>query len=236
MPEVKKSVKYVTLHSENIEKYKTIISPLNDDYLFLFDIDETLFQFEKEFNKAEIASWKEVFYNLQKQTSETRSFHEILMSCPMWGGGFYRAFEITAKKADDLRGFFDYKKYISKDELLKKTLDSLSCRKWCFTNGLKCRAEAILQCLGIEECFEGIICIDDNEMGTRGKPFDFAYNFVESLFKITKKDKIYFFDDNKNNVEKGNTFNWNTFLIDEKTNLVQLLDYLKEKLNLEVER
>ena len=79
MPEVKKSVKYVTLHSENIEKYKTIISPLNDDYLFLFDIDETLFQFEKEFNKAEIASWKEVFYNLQKQTSETRSYYRIEM-------------------------------------------------------------------------------------------------------------------------------------------------------------
>nr|GMC69349.1 suppressor of disruption of TFIIS [Ipomoea batatas] len=55
---------------------------------------------------------------------------------------------------------FDYDEYHRPDPVLRSLLISLPYRKLIFTNADKIHAIKVLRILGLEDCFEGIICFE----------------------------------------------------------------------------
>lgn len=212
------------------------IAPLKDDYIFLFDIDHTLYKMKEDMHKHEVNAWIDVYNKLKGNKDSVPTFKEILQMSLMYGGAFYKVFNVTAKQADDLREIIDYSQYIPKDTLLRNKLISIPHRKWCFTNGLKSRAKSLLTALNIENCFEGVICMDDDSRGDFGKPFKNSFIFVEKLFDVTRKDHVIFFDDNVNNIKVSNEMGWKSILVGKEDNLVDLIDKTEEDIKLGPER
>lgn len=212
------------------------ILPVNDDYIFLFDIDHTLYKMDEYMHKDEVKAWVNVYNILKGDKEDVPTFRDILKMSPMYGGAFYEIFDVNAKEAEDLRGIFDYSKYLEKDTKLRDKLNNIPYRKWCFTNGLESRARSILKALGIENCFEGVICIDDKSRGDFGKPFLNSYLFVEKVLGITKKENVIFFDDNENNIKKGKEMGWRSILVREDDDIVDLLNKVEYDIKLGPER
>jgi pyrimidine and pyridine-specific 5'-nucleotidase len=212
------------------------IHPVNDEYVFLFDIDHTLYKMDECMHKDEIKSWVDVYNTLRGNKKDVPTFREILGMSPMYGGAFYSVFNICAKEAEDFRGMFDYSKYLEKDIRLRNKLSSIPYRKWCFTNGLESRAKSVLGALDIEDCFEGVVCMDDNSRGDFGKPFLNSYLFVERILGITKKENVIFFDDNENNIKTGRDMGWKSIIVREEDDIIDLISQAENDIKLRPER
>ncbi|WUR03067.1 putative nucleotide phosphatase [Vairimorpha necatrix] len=236
MTTISEILKYITIHPDSLATYKDSLAVKKNEPVFIFDIDDTLYKMSSDMQKAEYKSWMTVFDHLNNPKITDKTFHEILNSSPMQGGGFYKLFEKTVKEAETLRGNFKYEVYLSKDASLREVLLDLKYKKYCFTNGSKSRSQSILRCLGLEDCFDGVVCIDDTEMGTRGKPFAFSYEFIIELLKIEDNPNIYFFDDSKFNIEKAKEYNWRCYKIEKDTNLVEIIKKINEDLKVAGER
>lgn len=63
----------------------------------------------------------------------------------------------------------DYKAHLSRNAPLRDTLFSLPGRCIAFTNGFRAHAQRILEGLGLEDCFERIIALDDMNPGWTGQ-------------------------------------------------------------------
>ncbi|WUR03059.1 haloacid dehalogenase-like hydrolase (had) superfamily protein [Vairimorpha necatrix] len=222
--------KYITIHHDSLAKYKESLRADKNEPVFLFDIDDTLYKMSSELHKAEFNSWKNVFNKLNSPRITEKGFWEVLKSSPMTGAGILQMFNKTAKEAEDMRGHFEYKNFINKDFILREALSNIKYKKYCFTNNTKLRSQSILQCLGIEDCFDGIICIDDTEMGTKGKPFNYAYEFIIELLNLKDNQNVYFFDDSDCNIEKAKEYYWNCYKIERNTNLVDILKKINRDL------
>ena len=88
--------------------------------------------------------------------------------------------------------------YISPDPQLRSLLESLTQKKWIFTNADADHARRVLQVLGIEDCFSGII--DVRALGFLCKPDRQAYVRAFELAGETNPEKCVLLDDSIRNL------------------------------------
>ena len=100
-----------------------------------------------------------------------------------------------------------------KKNFMNLLLDQIKYDKYIFTNGSYSHAELVLQKLENKNMFKDIISTDmvfDNL-----KPAPIMYEAAIQKFKISKNEKVYFFEDSEENLEMAkNKYNWVTVLID----------------------
>ncbi|WUR04850.1 putative haloacid dehalogenase-like hydrolase [Vairimorpha necatrix] len=226
---------FISMNTENLEKHS--INPVNDDYIFLFDIDDTLYKRSEKMKMVEKQKFKEAYNHFKLQKPDVPEWEKFLDEKILYAESFRIHFNKTCLEVEKIRAC-DYKKFITEDKELKNYLKNFQYRSWCFTNGLRCRAEPILEGLNLSDVFEGVICMDDNfsSGSVRGKPQEEMYKFVEDLLKIKNKNKVFFFDDSLDNIETGRKMGWNCYLIDKEDNLLDKLKIIVSEIQSDMER
>lgn len=195
---------------------------LKNDKAVIFDIDYCLYssqemhKYERELVRNEALKhcdelkWKE----LTKKYSATKELFNIEFGYPI--EEFHKKFENP-----------NINEYLKPDNELNELIKSLDCRKFCFTNGCKARAEKILNYLGLYDIIEAVICCDEEVNGELIlKPKNSSFNFVKELLQIKDPGKIYFFDDKIQIIEAAAEHGWNAYHIQDN-----LLITLKELIN-----
>ena len=216
-------LKLIGMNSENSSGQG--VDPLNSDLIFIFDIDDTLYKASEEMHNADMNAWKTAYDKYKHKNSNTPDFSTFIELSDMYCETFRSFFDVKYSEVEKTRNF-NYKTYLKKDENLYNYLKKFPYRKWCFTNATKYRAVPILHAIGLDDCFEGIIHIDDDckQNCSIGKPSEEAFLFIEKIFNIKDKKKIYFFDDLEPNINTGIKMGWNCYLIKREDSLIDVLD------------
>jgi putative hydrolase of the HAD superfamily len=90
----------------------------------------------------------------------------------------------------------------------RKALDSIDGRKIVFTNSPSGYAAKVLSYVGLDSCFERLVGLKELDNLTKPDPRDFA--FVSSF--CSEGDRIWFCDDNQDNLNVGWEMGWKTIL------------------------
>lgn len=186
-----------------------------DDTIMIFDIDYCLYQnsemhkVEKDFVTRRLKTLR-IDYN-------SKSWKSYVVSLGSSKHALYRQFGFLHEKISREYDFQSVEDFLSPQPDLKKLLKSIKCKKFCFTNGYKIKAEKILKRLDILDCFIAVFCADSKDYEFILKPSDKAYEFVEQFLDIsgTNKPKIIFFDDSKSNCTEALKFNWTPIHVQE---------------------
>jgi len=101
--------------------------------------------------------------------------------------------------------------YISPDPQLRSLLKSLTQKKWIFTNADADHASRVLQVLGIDDCFSGII--DVRVLGFLCKPDRKAYARALELAGETNPEKCVLLDDSIRNLIPAHQAGFTTVLV-----------------------
>ena len=101
--------------------------------------------------------------------------------------------------------------YISPDPQLRSLLKSLTQKKWIFTNADADHASRVLQVLGIDDCFSGII--DVRALGFLCKPDRKAYARALELAGETNPEKCVLLDDSIRNLIPAHQAGFTTVLV-----------------------
>ncbi|KAF9763421.1 hypothetical protein NGRA_1276 [Nosema granulosis] len=227
------SIPFISMKKENIILFKDSIKKVGDDYIFLFDIDDTIYKSSEKFHQNQIKSFYEAYDKLrEKAIKDGKTIPPVdvaLKENALYTETFFKYFDITPIQLEAFREQCDYSEFLEKDEEVRNMLLSIPFRKWAFTNGLKSRADPILEVLGLKDCFEGVICFDDDSREIIGKPKDSAFEFVEELLGIENKQKVFFFDDALINIKTGERFGWRSIHVRKEDCIIELVnDVLKD--------
>jgi putative hydrolase of the HAD superfamily len=106
-------------------------------------------------------------------------------------------------------------KYLSRDEELRNSLKSLPYPKWIFTNADRNHAKRVLQLVGIEDLFEGIL--DVWAMNYVPKPSIWTYLNALSLTGNPESRNCVFVDDTLKNLYPAYKMGWQTVWVDSYT-------------------
>ncbi|KAK6090004.1 hypothetical protein P3W45_001050 [Vairimorpha bombi] len=236
----KKSTPFISMNLSNLSKYD--ILPV-DDYIFIFDIDDTLYKASDDMVSVEIEKWRKAYnhYLNDKKKEDKHAvppFSDIIKCNPLLSESFYKCFGKHPYEVELCRGILDYSLYVKKNDKLINLLRDLPYRKYCFTNGMKCRAEPILDVMGLTDVFEGVICMDDRSVDNfvLGKPKEEAYDFVEKLLNIKDRSKVYFFDDACINIEEGLRRGWNSYLVKKEDDIVEMVSRILVEISSDMDR
>ena len=101
--------------------------------------------------------------------------------------------------------------YLSADGELRKMLESLPQRKWIFTNADARHAKRVLQTLGIEDCFSGII--DVRALDFLCKPDRQAYSRALELAGENNPENCVLLDDSIRNLVPAHQAGFTTVLV-----------------------
>lgn len=116
-------------------------------------------------------------------------------------GGLRREYEL------DDQDFLDYvhdlplTDHLQANPALRRMLQSYPQEKWVFTNADAGHAKRIMQVLGIEDCFKGIIDILDIDPHSKPKPQ--AYHTALKLAGVDEPTKCVFMDDRHPNLDSA---------------------------------
>jgi pyrimidine and pyridine-specific 5'-nucleotidase len=99
---------------------------------------------------------------------------------------------------------------LSSDPKLRHLLESLSVKKWVFTNAGKNHAIRVLNILEVQDQFDGIIYCDYSQKGFMCKPDPEIFIEVMKLTGAKKPDLCYLIDDSSSNIIAAKTHGWNT--------------------------
>ncbi|TBU01130.1 putative pyrimidine 5'-nucleotidase [Hamiltosporidium magnivora] len=207
---------FISLNSNPIK------SLCKSEYVFVFDIDDTLFPTHKissGFNKISglfntIPDRPLKDFLIKKEKFWTRKTEEV---CEKIVEEFLQMNEFS-----ELSTILSHLKF--KKEL-KETLQGIQHRKICFTNANNVWAYYVLKELDLLDCFDVIIHREsENSVTSVCKPNEKAYEFVEKFLGISTSN-IYFFDDDSANIEAASKRGWKAFQVTES-----LVDVIKESL------
>ncbi|KAF5141413.1 pyrimidine 5 -nucleotidase [Vairimorpha ceranae] len=223
-------LKFITVSYNNPNKYS--ITPINDGYIFLFDMDGTLYKSTEEMKTFDLQRWERVYNQLKVRNKNAPPFEELKDRNLLNTETFVKYFKTIPRDLEKTKGSADYNRFLKEDTKLKKCLESIPVRKWCFTNAMEYRAKKVLNCLDLTDTFEGVICRDNKCFyGTvMRKPQEQVYKFVEELLQIKDKRKVFFFDDNIENIDTGCKMGWRCFHITPDTDLVGILKNIKQEM------
>ena len=101
--------------------------------------------------------------------------------------------------------------YLAPDPMLREILLNIPTRRWVFTNADKAHADRVLNILGIQECFEGLI--DVWVMSPFVKPMKESYEFAMSLTGVENPRKCVLIDDSPRNTISAKELGMFTVLI-----------------------
>ena len=212
----------------------------------LFDLDDTLYPLSSGISSH-------VKNNIQDYMVEKLGIEESKIE--NLGNLLYKNYGTTMAGLRAIGYNFDYDEYhsfvhgrlpydnIKPDPVLKHILKNLRIRKLIFTNGDMVHAVRALKRLGLEDCFEGIICFETlNPPGPSScdqapKIFDIAGHFsrsgspdellrtpvlckpnvdaMEAALRIANVNphKAIFFDDSVRNIQAGKLIGLHTVLV-----------------------
>jgi len=103
------------------------------------------------------------------------------------------------------------KDYLAPDPLLREILLNIPTRRWVFTNADKAHADRVLEILGIQDCFEGMI--DVRIMSPFVKPMKESYDFAMSLTGVANPGRCALIDDSPRNTKSAKEMGIFTVLI-----------------------
>ena len=131
-----------------------------------------------------------------------------------------------------VHGQLPYEKVIQRDERLRAVLESIPAKKYVFTNADRQHADIVLQQLGIDHCFQGIICFEsiqehfkellETSAMSAGmhegvkvvcKPSKMAFELALKQAGNPDPQKCLFIDDSPNNVEAAHRLGMKTCLV-----------------------
>uniref|UniRef100_A0A0E0AN58 Uncharacterized protein n=1 Tax=Oryza glumipatula TaxID=40148 RepID=A0A0E0AN58_9ORYZ len=208
----------------------------------LFDMDDTLYPLSLGINLA-------CRKNIQDYMLNKLQIEESLV--PKMCLDLYREYGTTMAGLKVLGYDFDYDDFhacvhgtlpyekLKPDPVLRHLLLSLPQRKIIFTNSDKAHAATVLKKLGLEDCFEGIICFetlnpstepeeDDSDSTDGGSSSDSSASHskrkilckpslesMEAVIEIAKLDamKTVFFDDSPRNIAAGKAAGFHTVIV-----------------------
>lgn len=227
----------------------------------LFDLDDTLYPLSSGLANAVLKNIGD--YMVEKLGIERSKISQL---CDL----LYKNYGTTMAGLRAIGYSFDYDEYhsfvhgrlpyenIRPDPVLRHLLLSLPIRKVIFTNADKIHAAKALSKLGLEDCFEGIICFETlnspNESDSKADIFDIVkYSTgqdpgmelpktpiickpseyaIEHALKIANIDpqRTIFFDDSVRNVQAGKRVGLRTVLVG-KSHRVKGADYALESIH-----
>lgn len=227
----------------------------------LFDLDDTLYPLSSGLANAVLRNIGD--YMVEKLGIERNKISQL---CDL----LYKNYGTTMAGLRAIGYSFDYDEYHSfvhgrlpyenlrPDPVLRHLLLSLPIRKVIFTNADKIHAAKALSKLGLEDCFEGIICFETlnspNESDGKTDIFDIVkYSTgqdpgmelpktpiickpseyaIEHALKIANIDpqRTIFFDDSVRNVQAGKRVGLRTVLVG-KSHRVKGADYALESIH-----
>ncbi|XP_017624431.1 uncharacterized protein C24B11.05-like [Gossypium arboreum] len=129
----------------------------------LFDLDDTLYPLTSGLSREVTKNIQE--YMIKKLEMKEEKVPELCVS-------LYKQYGTTMAGLKAIGYNFDYNEFhdfvhgrlpyelLKPDPFLKTLLHSLPIRKVIFTNADKNHADIVLRRLGLEDCFEGIICFE----------------------------------------------------------------------------
>jgi pyrimidine 5'-nucleotidase len=223
----------IILVISKLNEYKRMIRPVGDSNVFIFDIDNCLYEKKCGFLRKE----EEFIENLYNDLSRGKYVPSIDEAYEEFGGKMYcKVMEkycgIDGVELSRLRMGFDGSCYLKKNNELRDILNKIPGRRFCLTNSPSDRAKSILERIGILDCFEGIFCQEPSINTCIFKPLKGVYSFVEEVLGITRNSlgvkNVYFFDDLEKNLEAPSSMGWKCYLIDDNINDV-LKEIIEEK-------
>ncbi|KAJ1879431.1 suppressor of deletion of TFIIS [Coemansia sp. RSA 1722] len=105
-------------------------------------------------------------------------------------------------------GSLPLEEVIKPDAELRKILERVNIRRWAFTNAGIAHARRVLQCLGIDDLFEGITYCDYTEPNFPCKPERAAYERAMKEAGVTDHRLCYFVDDSSKNIQAAVALGW----------------------------
>lgn len=173
-------------------------------YTTLFiDLDETLYP-------TEIGLWELITERISAYMIEHMQLdpavvpelrHRLYTTYGTTFGGLRREFAIDEHEFLDFVHDLPLKDYLQPDPDLHAMLQSYPQEKWVFTNADAGHARRILQALGIEDCFTGIIDILD--LDPHSKPHPQAYQIALNIAGKDNPRACIFLDDRWPNLESA---------------------------------
>ncbi|CAN1199894.1 Uncharacterized protein C24B11.05 [Linum perenne] len=197
----------------------------------LFDLDDTLYPMITGLNLACRKNIQE--FMLQKLHIDEADVPRMCLELYIEHGTTMAGLKALGYEFDNdefhacVHGTLPYNK-LKPDPVLRNLLHSMPQRKIIFTNADKAHAAEALKTLGLEDCFEGIICfetLNPPETGTRilCKPSVEAF---EAAIRIADVDpsKTIFFDDSTRNIASAKLAGLHTVIVGSSV-LVQGADH-----------
>ncbi|KAL6657532.1 hypothetical protein ACP70R_005312 [Stipagrostis hirtigluma subsp. patula] len=201
----------------------------------LFDMDDTLYPLSLGINLACRKNIQD--YMLHKLQIEESQVPKMCLD-------LYKEYGTTMAGLKVLGYDFDYDDFhacvhgtlpyekLKPDPVLRQLLLSLPQRKIIFTNSDKAHAAIVLEKLGLEDCFEGIICFETLNPSTTKQDVDDQKNAddaaprrgilckpslesMEAVIEIAKLDpkRTVFFDDSARNIAAGKAAGLHTVIV-----------------------
>ncbi|CAM8980789.1 unnamed protein product [Rhodiola kirilowii] len=105
------------------------------------------------------------------------------------------------------------------DPVLRSLLISMPQRKIIFTNADQTHVAKVLKKMGLEDCFEGVICFETLNPACKNgnkilcKPSVEAMKAVIKIANVDDANRILFFDDNVRNIASGKEAGLSTVLV-----------------------
>ncbi|TBU12086.1 putative pyrimidine 5'-nucleotidase [Hamiltosporidium tvaerminnensis] len=194
----------------------------NSEYVFVFDIDDTLFPTDK------ISSAFEEIPGLLYTTPDRPLKDFLIKQEKLQTSKTEEEWEKIVEKFLQMNEFSKLSTILSHLKFknkLKETLQRIQHRKICFTNAKNDWAYYVLKELDLLDCFDVVIHREYESLVTSVlKPDEKAYEFVEKFLRISTSN-IYFFDDKSENIEAATKRGWKAFQVTES-----LVDVIKESL------
>lgn len=206
------------------------LTPIKDEVVFIFDVDDTLYDFKGLLRK------KYIEY-LRKYTSAitNKTLEESEKLCLE----YYKEFGLTSTGLFKNHNVcpFDYFETVEKktwehlqekvNHDLVKILQSIPFKKWCLSNSIHSIVGETLKKIGLYEIFDGYFGRSIYTADLFYKPDPRVYKFVEKILGVKRPSQIYFFDDNVEFIEGAKNAGWNVFLVKHDTLVNTVEELLK---------
>lgn len=211
-------IPFILMSNINIGKYN---HKLNNEKVFIFDIDDTLYKRSMEIKNKEKFIWD--LYYTSMRNKDMPQVSENLSLLQLNNFKLYKFRKDVSKRADESKQREFFTEFVFPDVKLKKLLNNIPFKKFCFTNGGLYRSRTILDIMEITECFDGVFYAENKDFIPIGKPLENSYKFIMDFLSITNPKQIYFFDDLEINISAAKKLGWNAFLIKENDDLTHIV-------------
>eukprot|EP00866_Antonospora_locustae_P000012 jgi/Antlo1/12/2032 len=223
--------KFIYLDEKSIETHKGMFRKAKGENVYVFDIDETLYPHDDNIVKArkEMIIKFGMLYGLSSEEALNKT-RESLVKYKSTIKGFIRELPRNEHVIEALHNPIpNATDTLKPDNELRKMLQRINGRKVCLTNGPKLHSRAVLEKLGVLDCFEAVFCCDYHNPQYLSKPVSVVYYIVSRVLEVDDTSHVYFFDDRYENIASAIPFGWRCFHVTKSVPLKRILSEILEK-------